>query len=58
MAFIKRILGFKSTSANWCVLRECTQEPLHFTGQYHGSGQLSNFGTGWLIQTAILYAIL
>jgi hypothetical protein len=30
MAFLKRILGIKSTSANWCVLRECAQEPLHF----------------------------
>ena len=27
MVFLKRI---KSTSANWCVLRECEQEPLHF----------------------------
>ena len=30
MAFLKRILGIKSTSANWCVLRDCAQEPLHF----------------------------
>ena len=30
MAFLKRILKIKSTSANWCVLRECAQEPLHF----------------------------
>jgi len=30
MAFFKRILGIKSTSANWCVLRECAQEPLQF----------------------------
>jgi len=30
MAFLKRILGIKSTSANWCVLRECAQEPLQF----------------------------
>jgi hypothetical protein len=27
MAFLKKILGTYS-SANWCVLRECTQEPL------------------------------
>jgi hypothetical protein len=26
--FLKRILGIKITSANWCVLRECAQEPL------------------------------
>ena len=26
--FLKRSLGIKSTSANWCVLRECPQEPL------------------------------
>jgi hypothetical protein len=30
------------------------RNPFNFTG----SGQLSNFGTGWLIQTAILYAML
>ena len=30
MAFLKRMLGIKSTSANWCVLRECAQEPLQF----------------------------
>ena len=30
MAFLKRVLGIKSTSANWCVLRECAQEPLQF----------------------------
>jgi hypothetical protein len=30
MAFLKRILGIKSTSANWCVLQECAQEPLQF----------------------------
>jgi len=30
------------------------RNPCKFTG----SGQLSNFGTGWLIQTAILYAML
>ena len=30
MAFLKRILGIKSTSANWCELRECAQEPLQF----------------------------
>ena len=30
MAFLKRILGIKSTSANWCVLWECAQEPLQF----------------------------
>jgi hypothetical protein len=30
MAFLKRNLGNKSTSANWCVLRECAQEPLQF----------------------------
>ena len=30
MAFKKRILGIKSTSANWCVLYKCTQEPLQF----------------------------
>ena len=30
MAFLKRILGIKSTSANWCVLRKCAQEPLQF----------------------------
>ena len=30
MAFLKRILEVKSTSANWCVLRECAQEPLQF----------------------------
>ena len=29
MAFLKRILEIKSTSANW-VLRECAQEPLQF----------------------------
>ena len=29
MAFLKRILGIKST-ANWCVIRECAQEPLQF----------------------------
>ena len=27
MAFLERILGIKSTSANWCVLQECAQEP-------------------------------
>ena len=55
MAFLKRILKIKSTSANWCVLRECAQEPLQF---YWFRCLLSNFGTGWLIQTAILYAML
>ena len=30
MAFLKRILGIKYISANWCVLRECAQEPLQF----------------------------
>ena len=30
MAFFKRILGVKPTSANWCVLRECAQELLQF----------------------------
>ena len=31
MAFLsKRVLRIKSTSANWCVLRECAQEPLQF----------------------------
>ena len=30
MAFLKRIVGIKSTSANWCVLPECAQEPLQF----------------------------
>ena len=31
MAFLKRILGIKSNSANWrCVLREFAQEPLQF----------------------------
>jgi len=30
MAFLKSILGIKSTSANWCVLRECAQKPLQF----------------------------
>jgi len=30
MAFLKRFLEIKSTSANWCVLRECAQEPLQF----------------------------
>jgi hypothetical protein len=30
IAFLKRNLGKKSTSANWCVLQECTQEPLQF----------------------------
>jgi hypothetical protein len=29
-ANLTRILGIKSTSANWCVLRECSQEPLQF----------------------------
>ena len=53
MAFLKRILGIKSTSANWCVLRNARRNPCNFTG----SGQLSNFGTGWLLQTAILYAM-
>ena len=28
--FLKRILEIKSTSANWCVLRKCAQEPLQF----------------------------
>jgi len=27
MTFLKRSLGIKSTSANWCVLQECAQEP-------------------------------
>ena len=27
---LERILGIKSTSANWCVLRKCAQEPLQF----------------------------
>jgi hypothetical protein len=52
MALKKRILGIKSTSASWCVLQ--ARNPCNFTG----SGQLSNLGTGWLIQTAILYAML
>ena len=30
MTFLERILGIKSTSANWCVLWECAQEPLQF----------------------------
>jgi len=30
MAFLKRILGIESTSANWCVLRGCAQEPFQF----------------------------
>jgi hypothetical protein len=30
MAFLKRNLGIKFTSANWCVLQECAQEPLQF----------------------------
>jgi len=30
MAFFKRILRVKSTSANWCVLWECAQEPWRF----------------------------
>jgi len=31
MAFLlKRVLGIKSTSANWCVLRECAQEFMQF----------------------------
>ena len=31
LAFLKRILGIKSTpTANWCVLRECAQEPLQY----------------------------
>jgi hypothetical protein len=44
MVFLKRILGIKSTSANWSVLRECAQEsPCNFTGS---GTRLSNFGTG------------
>ena len=30
MAFLRRILGTNYTSANWCVLQECAQEPLQF----------------------------
>jgi hypothetical protein len=30
MASLKKILEIESTSANWCVLRECAQEPLQF----------------------------
>jgi len=30
MAFLKKELGMKSASANWCLLQECAQEPLHF----------------------------
>jgi len=30
MAFLKRILGIESTSANWCVLWGCAQEHLQF----------------------------
>jgi hypothetical protein len=28
--FVEENLGTKSTSANWCVFRECAQEPLQF----------------------------
>ena len=43
MAFLKRILGIKSTSANWCVLRECAQEPLQF---YWFRSAVNFFGIG------------
>jgi len=30
LCFLRRVLGVKKTTSNWCVLRECGQEPLQF----------------------------
>jgi hypothetical protein len=56
MAFLKRILGINSTSANWhgVCFKNARRNPCNCTG----SGQLSNSGAGWSILTAILYAML
>mgnify|MGYP006299924015 CR=1 FL=1 len=30
LSFLRRVLGVKRTTSNWCVLRECGQEALQF----------------------------
>ena len=54
MAFLREFWELNLLSANWCVLENARRNPCNITG----SSQLSSFGTGWLIQTAILYAML
>jgi hypothetical protein len=31
LCFLRRVLGVKRTTSNWCVLRECGQEPLQLS---------------------------
>ena len=54
MTFLKRILEINLLLQTGVCFENARRNPCSFTG----SGQLSNFGTGWLIQTAILYAML
>jgi hypothetical protein len=54
MTFLKRILEINLLLQTGVCFENARRNPCIFTG----SGQLSNFGTGWLIQTAILYAML
>ena len=54
MAFLKRILGNNVLLQTRVCFENARRNSCNFTG----SGQLSNFGTGWLIQTAILYAVM
>ena len=49
MAFLKRILGINILLQTGVCFENAHRNPCNFTG----SGQLSNFGTGWLIQTTI-----
>ena len=54
MAFLKEVLGLNLLLQTDVCFENARRNPCNFTI----SGQLSNFGTGWLIQTAILYAML
>jgi hypothetical protein len=54
MAFLKRIWELNLLLQTGVCFENARRSPYKYTG----SGQLSNFGTGWLIQTAIFYAML
>jgi hypothetical protein len=54
MAILKRILGINILLQTGVCFENARRNSCNFTG----SGQLPNFGTGWLNQTAILYAML
>ena len=51
----KRNLRIKPTSANWCVLRECAQEPLQLYCFRSAAENLK--WDGWFKQKATLYAM-